>query len=185
MKRLVLAPLAVALVLSGAVGASASTLSKQLIGASELSGSWSAYGVSGADLTGCPESLFTRSSGSASAFFVQRGAQSLVAEKLVASTSAASAYASAVARMSTCHAPKSVAGDSMTVRISPLSLGRSDGPERAFAVTSVVGGTRVTGEVVVARKGNVVVELAEATLASFSRQRFKSDLDIALAKIRA
>jgi hypothetical protein len=49
----------------------------------------------------------------------------------------------------------------------------------------VVGGAAVTGCVAYARKGNVVLEVAELSMGSINERAFRSEVALALGNIRA
>lgn len=188
MKRLFLsAPLAVALLLSGVVGASASTLSRQLLSPEQLSSSWSRYSVEEALLTGCPESSFaaTNPRSTARIFMVQASSMTVLAEKLDSSSEPAQAFARAVATTTRCRTATSIDGTATFPRIRTLSLGNFGVPIRAFSLHAVVGGTAVTGCVAYGLKGDVVLTIGELSMGSINERSFKSDVAHALAKIPA
>ena len=187
MKRFFLtAPLVIALVFSGAISASATTLSAQLLSQKQLS-SWSRYGVVAADVARCPESSFrvVTSPTQAGVFFVQAKTETLFAEKLVTSSNPKQIYAADVAKSAACPAATTINGSATTQRIKALNLGRFSVPVRAFSLYAVVGGTAVSGCVLYARKGNVVLEIGELSMGSISERAFKADVVLALGKIRA
>jgi hypothetical protein len=179
------APLVLVLVLSGAIGASASTLSKELLTQKQLP-SWSPYGVAASRLARCPESSFqvSASNGEARVFLAQRSSETLFAEKLVTSSDPAKAYATAVAKTAKCPAPTIINGNATFQRIKALNLGSFSVTVRAFSLYAVVGGAAITGCVAYARKGNVVLEIGELSMGSINVRAFKSDVALALAKIR-
>ncbi|MGA7835768.1 MAG: hypothetical protein WCA31_11235 [Acidimicrobiales bacterium] len=183
MKRLFVAPLAVAVLCSGAIGASASTLSKQLVSPTELP-SWSRYFVSAALLAGCPESSFEAARGATREFLVKRFSKTLLAEKLVESSNPTKAYASAVAIVANCHVATTKKGTVTSERIKSLTLGNFSVPLRAFSLSAVVDRVAVTGYVVYASKGDVLLELGEISTGSINARGFTADVRLALAKIR-
>jgi hypothetical protein len=187
MKRLIVtAPLVVLLTFSGAITASASTLSNELLSHKQLP-TWSPYGVAASRLARCPESSFqvTRSSTEARVFLAQRKSETLFAEKLVTSSNPQAAYATAIAKTAKCPAATTINGNATFQQIKPLNLGRFSVTVRAFSLYAVVGGAAVTGCVAYARKGSVVLEIAELSMGSINERAFKSEVTLALAKIRA
>lgn len=188
MKRLLLsAPLTVALLLLGAVGASASTLSRQLLSPTQLSSSWSRYAVGATDLAGCPESSFlaATSGSSASIFMVQESSLTLLAEKLDSSSKPAQAYGRAVATSATCRARTSINDHVTLERVKPLALGSFGVPLRAFSLHADVGGVAVTGCIAYGLKGKVVLTIGEISSGSISERAFRSEVVRALSKIPA
>ncbi len=184
--RLFVAPLAVALLLSGAIDASASTLSKELLSPQQLP-SWSHFSVSAAELTGCPGSSFqsTTSSDAVRVFLVERHSQTLFAERLVTSSDPAATFASAVATVATCHGATRINDNATAERIKALPLGSFPVPVRAFSLYAVVAGMNVTGYLAYASKRGVLLEVGEISIGSISARAFRADVNLALAQIRA
>lgn len=172
--------------LSGAVGASASALSRQLLSQKQLP-TWTLYDVAASRLSRCPASSFqvTASSNEARVFLDQKRTESLLVEKLVTSSDPAVAFATAVAKTAKCPAATTINGIATVQRIKPLNLGRFSVTVRAFSLFAVVGVATVTGYVAFARKGNVVLEMGELSLGSVNQRAFKSDVALALANVRA
>jgi hypothetical protein len=187
MKRLIVTtPLVIILVLSGAIGASGSTLSKELLSHKQLP-TWSIYGVAASRLARCPESSFqlTKSGTEVREFFAQTKTETLFAEKLVTSSDPEEAYATAVSKTARCPAATTINGNATFQRIKPLNLGGFGVTVRAFSLYAVVGGAAVTGCVAYARKGHTVLEVAELSMGSISERAFKSELALALANVRS
>lgn len=172
--------------LSGSISASASTLSSQLLSQKQLP-SWSNYGVAASRLARCPESSFqvTNSSTQARVFLAQKKSETLFAEKLVTSSDPAKTYATALAKTAECPAATIINGNATFQRIKLLNLGRFSETVRAFSLYAVVGGAAVTGCVAYARKGNVVLEVAELSMGSINERAFRSEVALALGNIRA
>jgi hypothetical protein len=187
MRRLFLTvPLVIAVVLAGAVSASASTLSKQLLSPKQLP-SWSTYPVAATRLARCPESSFQMGSANTEArvFLAQKKTETIFAEKLITSLNPQKTYASALAKTAVCPAATTINGVATTQRIKPLNLGRFVVSVRAFSVHAVVDGEAISGCVAYAIKGSVVLEVAELSLGSINERSFKSDVALALANVRA
>jgi hypothetical protein len=187
MRRLFLtAPLVIALVLSGAVSASAATLSRELLSQKQLP-SWSPYSVAASRLLRCPESSFQVADTNTEAreFLAQKKTETLFAEKLVTSSNPQKTYASALAKTAACPAATTINGNATFQRIKPLNLGHFSVTVRAFSLYAVVGGAAITGCVVYARKGSIVLEVAELSMGLINVRAFKSDVALALANIRA
>jgi len=168
------------------VSASATTLSGQLLSQRQLP-AWSKYYVAAAELARCPESSFqvVKSPSETRVFFAQKKTETLFAEKLVTSSNPKRTYAVAVAKSAKCPAATTINGNATFQRIKPLKLGTFSVSVRAFSLYAVVGGAAVTGCVAYARKGDVVLEIGELPMGSIDVRAFKSDVALALAKIKA
>lgn len=186
MKRLCVAvSLAAALVVSGPISVSATTLSRELLSQRQMP-SWSQYNVDAADVARCPESSFqiSNSRTEVRVFFAQKNTETLFVEKLATSSSPTDAYAAALAKVADCPAATTIDGNATFQRIRALNLGRFTTPVRAFSLYAVVGGAVVTGCVAYAREGSVVVELGELSKGSINVKAFKTDLALALERVR-
>jgi hypothetical protein len=187
MKRLmVTTSLVVAMIFSGAVSASATMLSAQLVSQRQLP-SWSRYDVVPSDVALCPESSFQvgTSHTEARVFFAQEKTETLFAEKIVTSSNPTKTYANAVAKTADCPSATTIDGNATFQRIKTLNLGRFSVPVRAFSLSAVAGGAVVTGCVLFARKGNVVLDIGEISKGSINARAFKAEVVRALANIRA
>ncbi len=186
MKKLcVVTSLVMVLVVSGAISASASTLTSKLLSQKQLP-SWSTYSVDARDVARCPESSFQASASPSQArvFFAQKSTDTLIAEKLVTSIHPTEVYAAAIAKVADCPAATTIDGSATFQRIKALNLGRFATPVRAFSLYAVVGGAEVTGCVAYAREASVVIEIGEISKTSISLKVFKADLTMALDRVR-
>jgi hypothetical protein len=186
MKRLLIVT-ALLFALTPCVSASASTSVKsELLTSKSVSAGWSKYYIESQDTVSCPESNFRTPSGRTSvrAIFANRSSETLLLEQLTASGSPAKLYSTLVTQTLKC--PKTGAkldGQVTFQQIHSYNLTGIALPHRAFTLHAVVGGADVTGCVVYALKGKIVVAFAELSLLSLSEQQFKATFVKALKKI--
>jgi len=64
-----------------------------------------------------------------------------------------------------------------------VNLGRYSVPVKGYTIAFVLGGANVTGVIAYAKKGRVVLALAEITLTELSARQFKATLRVALSRI--
>jgi hypothetical protein len=186
MKRLLIVT-ALLFALAPSVSASASTSVKsELLTSKSLTAAWSKYYIENQDTVSCPESNFRTptSRTSVRTIFADRSSETLLLEKLTASASPAKVYDTLVTQTLKC--PKTGAkldGQVTFQQIHSYDLTGISFPHRAFTLHAVVGGADVTGCVVYAFKGKVVVAFAELSLLSLSEPQFKATFVKALKKI--
>jgi hypothetical protein len=186
MKRLLIAT-ALFLALAPAASASASThLSSQLLSGKSLSHQWSKYYIQNRDTATCPESNFGRPTGKSSTrvIYANNNSGTLILEKLTETRSPATLYDTLVQRTLKC--PKSAGPTSEYVtyqRVRSIQISGVSNPHHAFSLAAEAGGSSVTGSVVYAVKGNVVVAFAELSILPFNAPQFKTMLKKALAKV--
>jgi hypothetical protein len=173
--------------LAPSVGASAGTRSaSELLSRGDLSAKWSRYYIENRDTESCPESNFTKPTGLSSArvIYVDRSSGTLLLEKLQDSAKPAKFYDTLITRTLKC--PKTAAeldGQVTFQQVRSVDITGVGTPHRAFLLHAVVGSATVTGCVVYAFKGNVVVAFAELSLMGFGQQQFKSTFIKALARV--
>jgi hypothetical protein len=173
--------------LAPSINASASTRpASELLTRSDLSAQWSRYYIESRDTQSCPESNFTEPTGPSSArvVYVDRSSGTLLLEKVRADVDPAKFYDTLITRTLKC--PKTAAeldGQVTFQKVRSVDITGVSTPHRAFLLHAVVGSATVTGCVVYAIKGNVVVAFAEISLMTLNQQQFKSTLVKALAKV--
>jgi len=186
MKRLLIV-IALVVTLAPAVSASGSSrLSSQLISGKNLSRQWSKYYIQKRDTATCPESNFGRSTSKSvvRTIFADTNTGTLLLERLTTATSPATIYGTLVARTLKC--PKSggsLHGYVTYQRVRSIVMSGIANPHHAFSLAAEAGGNSVTGCVVYAVKGNVVVAFAELSILPFNARQFKTTLEKALAKV--
>ncbi len=139
-----------------------------------------------ADTASCPASTFADLSGRSSAgeVLVDSKSETILLEKIVASSQPAHTYDELLARITHCNvAASSFDGQVTFPRVRPVSLGHTSVPVKAFSVSFVVQGAAVTGVVAYAKKGTVSVALAEVTLTQLNASGFRATLRRAIARI--
>jgi hypothetical protein len=185
MKRIA-ACTAVLVVMLSCVGAAAATpLRHQLLIPRDVPG-WSKYYIAAADTRSCPESTFAKPT-TASAVrevFANRSSETLLLEKLETSTTPTLTYNAVLDHMTKCTKIAATFDGQVTFqRKESVNLGRFAVPVKAYTIAFVLGGANVTGVIAYAKKGHVVVALAEITETELSARQFKSTLREALARI--
>jgi hypothetical protein len=186
MKRLLIV-IALLAVLSPSTSASGATgLKSELLTSKDLTPQWSRYYIENQDTVSCPESNFRKPSSHTSAriIFVNRTSGTLLLEKLRATANPAQLYDTVVSRTLKC--PKTgtkLDGYVTFQQIHSVDLSGISVPHRAFTLSAVVGGANVSGCVVYALQGNIVVAFAELSLLSLSKRQFETTLHKALARV--
>jgi hypothetical protein len=177
---------AVLVVMLSCVSASAATpLRGQLLTSRNVPG-WAKYYIAAADTRSCPESTFAKpTTGSAiREVFANRSSETLLLEKLETSPTPTLTYNTVVDHMTKCTKIAATFDGQVTFqRKQSVNLGRFVVPVKAYTIAFVLGGANVTGVIAYAKKGRVVLALAEITKTELSARQFKSALREALARI--
>jgi hypothetical protein len=189
MKRL-LSVIALFAALAPSVSAAAAPrpLTSELLSSKNLNSQWSRYYIERQDTSSCPEYNFSKPSSPASArtMFVNESTGTLLLEKLGESSNPVQLYNTLVTRTLKCPKTGSKLDGQVTFQqIHPMVLTGVAEPHRAFTLHAVVGGATVTGCVVYARKGSIVVAFAELSVFSLSQRQFKAAFATALKKTAA
>jgi hypothetical protein len=185
-KRLLIV-VALLVTLAPAVSASGATrLSSQLLTGKQLSRGWSRYYIENQDTATCPESNFGRPTAKTSTrtMFANTNSGTLLLEKLSTSSSPAALYNTLVQRTLKCSKSSGALKGYLTdQRVRSIAMSGIVSPHHAFSLAAEAGGINVTGSVVYAVKGNVVVAFGELSVLPFNARQFKTTLEKALAKI--
>ncbi|HTT59065.1 MAG TPA: hypothetical protein VMF33_03370 [Acidimicrobiales bacterium] len=185
MKRIA-ALTAVLVVMLSCAGASAATpLRHQLLTSRDVRG-WTTYDVAAADTRSCPESTFSQPTNKSAVreVFADRSSETLLLEKLVTSPTPTLTYDAVLDHVTKCTKVAATFDGQVTFqRRQSVNLGHFAVPVRAYTVAFVLGGATVTGVIAYAKKGPVVLALAEITMTELSARQFKSTLREALARI--
>jgi hypothetical protein len=179
--------IALLMALAPSVSASASTRpSSELLTRGDLSAKWTRYYIENRDTESCPESNFTKPTAPASArvIYVDRSSGTLLLEELRDSANPVKFYDTLITRTLKCPKTASQLDGQVTFQqIRSVDITGVSTPHRAFLLHAVVGSATVTGCVVYALKGNVVVAFAELSLMTLNQQQIKSTFVKALAKV--
>ena len=185
MKRIAAITVVLVVLLSGVGASASSSLHHQLLTPKEVPG-WAKYYIAKAQTQSCPESTFDKPS-NASAIrevFANRSSETLLLEKLVISSDPSLAYTKLLDHMTKCTKTAATFDGQVTFqRKQPVNLGRYSAPVKGYTIAFVLGGANVTGVIAYAKKGRVVLALAEITLTELSARQFKATLRVALSRI--
>ncbi len=189
MKRIAAITVVLVVLLSGVGASASSSLHHQLLTPKEVPG-WAKYYIAKAQTQSCPESTFDKPS-NASAIrevFANRSSETLLLEKLVMSSDPCllCLHQVTVIAMTKRHWQDLAAtfdGQVTFQRKQPVNLGRYSVPVKGYTIAFVLGGANVTGVIAYAKKGRVVLALAEITLTELSARQFKATLRVALSRI--
>lgn len=185
MKRLLIVVVLVVTLAPAAIASASTHLSSQLLSGKNLSKQWSRYYIENKDTATCPESNFGRPTSTSSTrdFFANDSSGTLILEKLSTSASPAKLYDTLVERTLKCPTSVSTSKYVTYQRVRSIQLPGISNPHHAFYLSAQAGGASVTGSVVYAVKGKVVVAFAELSIVPFNARQFKSTLEKALAKV--
>jgi hypothetical protein len=185
-KRLLIV-VALLVTLAPAMSASATTsLSSQLLSGKNLTKQWSAYYVESQETATCPESNFGRptSKSSARTFFADHSTGTLILEDLRVTKSPIATYDALVEATLKCSKAKSALSKYVTYQqVRSIQIAGISNTHRAFSLAAEAGGHSVSGRVVYALRGKVVVAFAELSIERFNAGQFESTLAKALAKV--
>lgn len=171
--------------ISGIDAGAASSLRHELLPPRDVPG-WAKYYIAPADTRSCPESTFDKpTNGSAiREVFANRSSETLLLEKIQTSATPTLAYNTMLDHMTKCTKIAATFDGQVTFqRKQSVNLGRYTVPVRGYTIAFVLGGANVTGVIAYAKKGRVVLALAEITMTELNARQFKSALREALARI--
>jgi hypothetical protein len=191
-KRTIGVAVAVALSMGMLTGASASTpkLSSELLSIGQMPTGWSVDNSSSGSGIGCltynlePKGI--RQTSHASVFFAGSGNIPVIEETLATFTNATTAYKKIVATLNGCkHISGTKGGVKATGTVGQMSFPHYGNASAAFSVSLVTQGTTIGEDVLIVRKGNVVMEIVEADLPPVDVSQFQGFVVKALAKLPA
>jgi hypothetical protein len=191
-----MATLALTLTLSGAnVSAATPRLSSELMTLTQLPQGWSADSLSGSVSAGCLTNVFgltnvlmargVHQTSSAKVFFVDNDGVPAISEMLATYANPVAAYGKVVATLTSCkHVSAKAFGSNVTGSMEKKGFAHYASTSEAFAATVTILGTNFNAEIIVARKGDVVMAMVEASLPPFNVHQFQGLIVKALAKVR-
>lgn len=164
-------------------------LSTELLSAREMPSGWSLDVQTGGTLPGCLSRLFepagVRQTSHATINFIYNGALPLVSEKLGTYSNAATAYRSIVATLADCDHISGVSGkQKVTGTIAKLRVPSYANTSAAFAAKLDIQGTAIANDIVIVRKGNVVIGVEEANSGFIKVNQLERFVSKALSKVR-
>ncbi len=186
MKRVLIVAVLLATLAPALSASGASPLSSQLVTGKQLSRQWSRYYIQSKDTATCPESNFGAPAGKLSTrtVFANTNSGTLLLEKLTDSSSPTALYNTLVERTLKCSKSSSALSGYITYqRVRPIAMSGIVTQHRVFSLAAEAGGNSVTGCVVYAVKGKVVVAFAELSVLPFNVRQFKTTFEKALAKV--
>jgi hypothetical protein len=193
----VVASIAIALALTSAsvaATAPAPRLSSQLIAASQLPSSWSEQSISGSVSAGCLANVIgltnvleargVHQTSSAKVFFIDNSGVPVLSEMLATFSNPVTAYLKIVAQLTGC---KHLKGEALGVAVSGTmnhkTLTHYGNASDAFSATTSVLGQNVDVDMIIVRKGDVVVSVAEGAIPQVNLHQFQGFVVKALAKV--
>jgi hypothetical protein len=184
---------AVALFLSAeVVGASAfaSTprLSAELRSVSQMPTGWSIDNSSGGSGIGCLATILEpkgiKQTSHAGVALDDNGNTPLVSEKLATYSNAKTAYKKIVATLNGCkHVSGTSGGTKATGTVGQMSFPHYGNASAAFSVSLVTQGTTIDDDLLIVRKGSVIMGIQEADLPPVDVSQFQGFVVKALAKV--
>jgi len=147
--------------------ASPPKLSSELLSVNQMPSGWSIDVQSGGSAPGCLARLFepkgVQQATHATVNFVYNGNLPLISEKLGTYSNAATAYKKIVATLSDCTHVRGLSGSQkVTGTIGKLKMSSYRDASAAFEVKLDIQGTKITNDIVIVRKGGVVMGVEEA-----------------------
>lgn len=153
-------------------GASATTsppkLSSELLSVNQMPSGWSIDVQSGGSAPGCLARLFepkgVLQTSQATVNFVYNGNLPLVSEKLGTYSNAVTAYEKIVATLSSCSHVRGLSGkQKVTGTMGKLKISSYGDASAAYTAKLDIQGTKITNDIVIVRKGGVVMGVEEAS----------------------
>ncbi|MHB8379854.1 MAG: hypothetical protein ACYDB2_08055 [Acidimicrobiales bacterium] len=147
--------------------ASQHALSSELLNVSQMPSGWSTDVQTGGSSPGCLAHLLepvgTRQTAHATANFVYKGNLPLVSEKLGTYSNAKAAYVKIVATLANCRRVNGLSGSQkVTGTVKKMKSPSYGAASAAFAVKLDIQGTAIANDIVIVRKGGVVMGIEEA-----------------------
>jgi hypothetical protein len=191
-KRTISVAVAVALsmgIMTSVASAAQPKLSSELLGVSQMPIGWSVDNSSSESGVGCLANVLEpkgiKQTASAGVSFDDNGNLPVVNEKLSSFSNAATAYKKIVATLDGCrHVSGTSGGVKDTGTVGQMSFPHCGNTSQAFSESLVIQGTTVGVDLLIVRKGNVVMGIEEAGLPSVSVSQFQGFVVKALVKVR-
>lgn len=173
---------------SAAATASPPKLSSELLSVSQMPSGWSIDVQTGGGSPGCLAHLFepkgTKQMSHATVNFVYNGNLPLVSEKLGTYSNARSAYKKIVATLAGCKRVTGVSGSQKVAgTVGKMKIPTYGDASAAFAVKLDIQGTAIGNDIVIVRKGSVVMGVEEANPPPVNVSQLQRLVVKALAKI--
>jgi hypothetical protein len=167
--------------------ASPPNLSSMLLNIDQMPTGWS-VGVSGSGHAGCygneMEPKGIKQTASASIDLEASGGFLAVNEKLATYTNAKTGYKKAVASLATCkHFSGTSGGEKITGTVGQMSFPHYGDASEAFAVNFTIQGTTAYEDLLIVRKGSIVMGIDEGNLSPVNVSQFEGFVKKAVAKL--
>jgi hypothetical protein len=171
-----------------AASASPPKLSAVLLSIDQMPTGWTVGPPSGSGHVGCygneMEPKGIKQTASASASFEASSGFPEVVEKLATYTNAKTAYTKAVASLVACKSfSGTLNGNKTTGTVAQMSFPHYGDTSEAFAVNFTVQGTTAYEDLLIVRKGTIVMGIDEGNLASVNVGQFQAFVKKAVAKL--
>ncbi len=185
---MVTALLSLAITFAGATASSPPSLSSELLGVSAMPAGWSVAHPSGSADLGCFHSLMNRPGVRPTTYakvgFENSGTQQVFVEALATYVNARDAYQSIIAAMSGCKRVDGfTAGKATTVVAKRTSFATEGDASAAFARRLVIEGITMRADMLVIRKGGVIMGIEEGGLATIDGHQFERFIAKALQRL--
>jgi hypothetical protein len=182
----------------GFAGVASSTvtprLSTRLLSVALMPKGWSTYDPSGSVRAGCLTNVIGLSSflvargvtqtSHASVFLEDEQSVPVISEMLATYSNADAAYAKIVTALASCrHVNANVLGEPVTGTMGPKSLTRFANASEAFTASTSIMGTTFDEDVIVVRKGNIIMGFIEGGLPPIGTHQFEGLVGRALARV--
>jgi hypothetical protein len=182
----------------GFAGVASSTvtprLSTRLLSVALMPKGWSTYDPSGSVRAGCLTNVIGLSSflvakgvtqtSHASVFLEDEQSVPVISEMLATYSNADAAYAKIVTALANCrHVNANVLGEPVTGTMGQKSLTRFANASEAFTASTSIMGTTFDEDVVVVRKGNIIMGFIEGGLPPIGTHQFEGLVGRALARV--
>ena len=179
---------------SGEASSATARLSSELISATQMPKGWSVTNPTGSvqagclsDVVGLSHVLFVKGikqSSSAKIFFEDNQSIPAAAEMLTTYADATLAYTKIVASLNACkHVSGDILGKTVTGTMKTKVFAHYGNESQAFTANTLIMGNKIDVDVLIARKGNVIVGVMEGGLPGFSVHQFQGLIAKAVAKI--
>jgi hypothetical protein len=171
-----------------------SRLATQLISRSQFPGGWSVENPSGSVQAGCLANVVglskflvakgVKQTSSARVFLEDDQSVPMVSEMLATYSNVDAAYVQIVSTLAHCkHVSGKIFGTPVSGTLKEKSFSRFGNESEAFAANTSIMGTNFDEDVIIVRKGNVVVAIVEGGLPPINTHQFQGFIAKALARV--